>query len=720
MSMSSTPFTLQLTGPMRILAASGEPLSLPNRKTRALLAYLAQTARPHDRLSLSALFCQQSADPGRALRWHLSALRQRLGPAALLTTATTVQLNGQLVQADTLPFAGRLRGDLTRLATADLSAILKTYQGEFLATLTLPDAPEFELWLLGQRAHLHHLYERGVSHLVNRLIGEQAYETAVSWAQQLAQSNPLLEEGHLNLIWLYARLGQRKAALEQYAYYRDLLQRELATEPPRELVNLVATIRAERPLPPYPQPHQVVTPSAASGQFTQAGQPGDLFDLIWQWAPLAAARTERLYAHADALALYEAALVAFNRLPDDPTVDRETAVHRQIENLLACVQLGHMVGRPPTVQEAWLQTARTLLAHRPNPRLEGLLALSQATILATRGHYETAVTAALAGYERLRHLDEPRLTACCLVLAGEARLRLSYNQAAQSLFAEALPLFQAAGDVEGESRCRSGSAHAAVNLGQVETALAQLDEALAIARQRPDPLAEARICLSLAHAWTYYYDSERVSHFAGRASQLFAQAQYEIMAVRAQSYEGLARRFAGDTVRGRAIYEEGLAAAQQGGDRWLEGWMAQALGRVALEAGDLTAAEELFEQARQCRQESGEAQNQISDLLWLGRLRLAQNRPHEGLALMDTAVAQLEAGAADYYVYEAWDVYWGQAEALAALGQAEQAARVVQRAYEMLLAFAAQITDDGRRHAFLASWRLAQLLQAHKSSHYHP
>jgi hypothetical protein len=284
-------FSIQLMGPMRIVAASGERLALPNRKTRALLAYLAQNKQPFARLILSDLFCQQSDNPGRTLRWHLSMIRRHLGPQALLTTAEQVQLNTQYVQVDSRTFAAVLSGDPTQWTAPQLMNALEIYQGEFLSGLALPAAPEFELWLLGQRAYLHRLYERGLSHLVGRFIVEQKYETAV---------------------------------------------------------------------------------------------------------------------------------------------------HRQIENLLACVQLGLMVGRSPAMQEAWLQAAHTLLAQHPHQRLEALLFLSRASLMVMQGRYETAVTTALAGYELFRHLNEPHRTAGCLVIAAEARLRLSHNRAAQNLFAKAM------------------------------------------------------------------------------------------------------------------------------------------------------------------------------------------------------------------------------------------------------------------------------------------
>jgi DNA-binding SARP family transcriptional activator len=711
---------LQLLGTPHLLTQSGAALSLPHRKSRALLAYLAQTNRPHTRSSLSALFCQHSLDPARALRWHLSVIRRHLGAGSIITETGRVQFNPQHVQVDASTFAAVLSGDLAHIPLVRLRATLAMYRGQFLDSLSLPDAPEFELWLLGQRAYFHHLYERGLSHLVGRLIADQAYETAMLWAQQLVQTNPLLEEGHTDLIWLYARLGERQAALDQYNYCRRLLKQELDTEPGPALVRLAEAIRAKRSLPPHLIHSETNAPPNLTDHMAQRAQQGDLFDMIWRWAPLAAVHIRSLHAYADALALYEAALVAFNRLPDHVVPDPKSAIHYQIEHLLACVQLGHVVGRPPATQAAWLQTAADLLAQHPQQRLEGLLFLCQATLMATQGRYETAVTTALAGYERLRHLDEPRQTASCLVIAAEARLRLSHNRAAQSLFAEALALFQAAGDTEGESRCRSGIAHAAVNLGQVEVAIAQLDEALAMVRQQDNPLAEARVCLSLAHAWTYYYDAERINYYAYCARQLFEQAQYDLLAMRAQSYLGVARRFSGDTTGAKAIYEQVLAMAQGHNDRWQEGWMAQALGRIAFQAGEVAAAERWFEQARDCRQESGEAQNLVSDLLWLGRLRLAQERPEEALRLLSAAVNQLEAGAADYYVYESWDVYFSQAEALAALGQADQANTWVRRAYETLLAFAVQIPDDSRRRSFLTARPLVRLLMAYAAGQIPP
>src|SRR5882724_12906996 len=47
----------------------------PSKKTRALLAYLAVTARPHSRDRLCAMLWPIPDDPRAALRWSLTRLR---------------------------------------------------------------------------------------------------------------------------------------------------------------------------------------------------------------------------------------------------------------------------------------------------------------------------------------------------------------------------------------------------------------------------------------------------------------------------------------------------------------------------------------------------------------------------------------------------------------------------------------------------------------------
>jgi hypothetical protein len=62
-------------GHLAVLRHSARMQLPPSKKTRALLAYLAVTARPHSRDRLCAMLWAVPDDPRAALRWSLSRLR---------------------------------------------------------------------------------------------------------------------------------------------------------------------------------------------------------------------------------------------------------------------------------------------------------------------------------------------------------------------------------------------------------------------------------------------------------------------------------------------------------------------------------------------------------------------------------------------------------------------------------------------------------------------
>jgi DNA-binding SARP family transcriptional activator len=331
---------LYLLGPFQITRDPKDaPIDL-RRKSCALLAYLAATAQPHPRQLLTELFCQETDDPQAALRSILSRIRQRLGAAALVTPGNSVQLNQTLVWVDCLALAHHLDTSRRSLPSTTLAAGIDLYQGDFLANFSLDDSPEFELWILNERNRYRALYEWGLETLIAQLIAEGALEPAISRAQALIQSNPLLEEAHARLMWLYARQGQREAALRQFEECRRVLQRELAVEPGPELLALRAEIaagqiRPPRPLPAIvveypPQPPQAddfVGRSAELGQLQaawQAARPGhSSVALVEAGAGMGKTRLVRVFAetvpHVDCLAgvCYEST----RTLPYSPWLD---------------------------------------------------------------------------------------------------------------------------------------------------------------------------------------------------------------------------------------------------------------------------------------------------------------------------------------------------------------------------------------------------------------
>lgn len=1120
--MTAVPhFKLSLLGSFQLSQAAGD-LVTPRRKTRALLAYLAVANRPHTRRALMDWFCQDAQSPARALSLLLTRVRQHLGTAVLITQDDTIQLDGPAGWVDYAVFQQQLTGDLTQKNVADLETAVALYRGEFLEGLTLPDAPEFELWLLGQRTQARQLLERGLLALVQQLSRRGDYETAVPYARQLLQHNPLLEEAHAQIIWLYAQTGQRDAALRQYEQCRDLLQTELGVAPTGDLRQLQAAIlsgelarpfhraatavlpaapprpvgfvgrRAEfaqlqaawqtaqtgqgtslligaaagggktrlvqelmgqlsetvvytgrcyestrtlsyqpwleileahaarlddaalgqlppatqayvsrllpdvaRRLPATPalpaslidEPERLFTavvdflaqsPSAnrnpitdnrlpntaspcllflddlqwadetslrllhyvsqrigrfpwlligayraeemaespalatllddfarrdvphlqlaplnpadiveltahiwprlapgyrghvadmlvqatggnalfvtavlqelatsdqipaelpvpatvqdlwqrrlrrlppgsrqvlealavwagpvaltqlqqmgargeaetiqalewglqwglvavdtpalradaasgvegavspttyqfqhdlvreavyatlsavrrqrlhhrsaqwldrlaqrqpdAIGQETAGGQGlaarilyharrGEAFDLVFQWAPAAAAHARQTFAYRDAMQAVDAMRDAFSQIQLAPDFDPDTAEPILFEQLIWWLSYSWVLGKSEAAEQAVLQQARSLLARQPSPLRASQLQFVEAQITLS---YEEAVPVFQEVHRQFLRLGEPAQAAGALAIAANSSITMSRNRDGRSLYEQALMLYRQADDRAGEIRCLTGLAWTAVNLGQIAVTLDYSQQALAISQEQGDKRGEAQALFSLAAGWTFYCIPDKVAALAAAARQLYEQVGMERWAIRPYLYLGAAYDMRGDEAAALAVFEEVLAQAVAHQDTWIAGWAAQLAGRIYLRRGQLAAAEGKLKQAQRLRLESGERQNQVSDLAWLGRLAVAQGETAVALDLTQQAMTQLAAFHGEFYVWEQPDVLMCRAEALAAAGQTRQALAVARQSQETLHQFAQQIDDPAVLAQFMA------------------
>jgi predicted ATPase/DNA-binding SARP family transcriptional activator len=138
---------LRVLGELEVVR-DGTPLKMPqSKKTKALLAYLAITGRPHRRDRLCEIFWDLADDPRGALRWSLSKLRPLLDdPEAprIVADRETVSLTNVAL-------------DLTALATGpDLdpsaqTAALDACRGELLEGLDLLNLLDYQAWLVAER-----------------------------------------------------------------------------------------------------------------------------------------------------------------------------------------------------------------------------------------------------------------------------------------------------------------------------------------------------------------------------------------------------------------------------------------------------------------------------------------------------------------------------------------------------------------------------------------
>ncbi|MDP9372641.1 MAG: SARP family transcriptional regulator, partial [Chloroflexota bacterium] len=233
---------LELLGGLRVSRVGRPVPGFVSAKAPALLAYLAVTGRPHSREALAGLLWGEGAeDDARAsLRVALSNLRRLVG-AHLTITRETIAFNGAApCWLDVAVFLDQLHAP----DAARLRAAVDLYRGDFLAGFTVPDAPAFEEWVVGQRERLRHLALQALHTLAVGHTARWEWAAGIDVLTRLFALDPWREDAHRQLMTLLALSGQRDAALAQYRTCRRLLAGELGVEPEAETAALAEQIRA--------------------------------------------------------------------------------------------------------------------------------------------------------------------------------------------------------------------------------------------------------------------------------------------------------------------------------------------------------------------------------------------------------------------------------------------------------------------------------------------
>jgi DNA-binding SARP family transcriptional activator/pimeloyl-ACP methyl ester carboxylesterase len=189
----------------------------PSKKTRALLAYLAVTARPHSRARLCAMFWAVPDDPRAALRWSLSRLRPLVDEDDCpRITADREQVGFDLdrVTVDILSLRGVARNGADSISTDALRQATEALEGDFLEGLDLPDCQEFQSWCAGEREETQRLRVRLLTALVTRLEGVP--DEALPHARALSLLEPANEAAQATLLRLLRAAGRWREAEEQF------------------------------------------------------------------------------------------------------------------------------------------------------------------------------------------------------------------------------------------------------------------------------------------------------------------------------------------------------------------------------------------------------------------------------------------------------------------------------------------------------------------------
>ena len=160
-------FSIQMLGNF-VLYRGGEKLPLPkSKRTRALLAYLVLTNKPHRRDRLCDIFWTTPEDPRGALRWSLSKLRHLINEDSdtLQTDRESVFLSTTNVEVDILSIAEVIEeSDLT---VHELTDIFYKLEEPFLSGVDLPSQDLFQRWLTAKRNEVIKIQCKVLTRLAN-------------------------------------------------------------------------------------------------------------------------------------------------------------------------------------------------------------------------------------------------------------------------------------------------------------------------------------------------------------------------------------------------------------------------------------------------------------------------------------------------------------------------------------------------------------------------
>jgi len=233
---------LKLLGILEIQLDGTLVNQLKSRKAQALLCYLAMTSKAHSREWLAGMFWGgMPEDKARMnLSQALSTLR-RIFQEHISSDRFTVSLQP----------GGQIWTDAVALNAVDFEDIpslhhaAQLFRGDFLEGFYIPDCPDFEFWMLAERANCRERILQVLDHLVKHYIqqGEPGYSSAIKFNKQRLSIEPWHEETHRSLMRLYYSTGERNTALKQYAVCREILLQELGVEPDLKTTQLNNQIR---------------------------------------------------------------------------------------------------------------------------------------------------------------------------------------------------------------------------------------------------------------------------------------------------------------------------------------------------------------------------------------------------------------------------------------------------------------------------------------------
>lgn len=253
--------SFRVLGGFAVENGSGIALSLPTRKARALLGYLAANAdRPQPRGKLTTLLWSDHGDKQARhnLNQSLVAIRklgQQSDLSLLRTNGDNIWLARDNVEIDVARFRSLFENNPAEAAGL--------YAGPLLEGLPSPD-PGFEEWLIPARMALHEQACIALEMASTGAAQQGQMNAALDFARRLVSLDPLREEAHRLLMRQLCEAGDRAGALRQYQTCVDTLKRELQVEPELATRALYVEVREHRGLNSVSRPRMDILGTSES------------------------------------------------------------------------------------------------------------------------------------------------------------------------------------------------------------------------------------------------------------------------------------------------------------------------------------------------------------------------------------------------------------------------------------------------------------------------
>ncbi|WP_138933299.1 alpha/beta fold hydrolase [Roseovarius arcticus] len=184
-----------------------------SRKARAVLGYLAATARPVRRERLCEMFWDLPDDPRGSLRWALSKLRRAVdqdGTQRIIADRERVAFAPIDAFVDLRAIRERLIDDPPFIPPSELRDIAAQLQRPLLEGLEQAGTDSFQLWLVAEREDIRLLQLNVLRRLA--LHPELPKAEVLKWARRWTEETPLEEEPARELVNALAQSGRLEEA----------------------------------------------------------------------------------------------------------------------------------------------------------------------------------------------------------------------------------------------------------------------------------------------------------------------------------------------------------------------------------------------------------------------------------------------------------------------------------------------------------------------------